>query len=77
MYYIVKKGGIYMFVRVVKNNKGKPHTCFCSLVESYRDGNTPKHRVLINFGLVDEDAVPYLKAAFSKKKPKLVYDDEE
>ena len=51
---------------------------FCSLVESYRDENgIPRHRVLINFGLVQPDAVPYLKAAFAKKKPRLVYDDEE
>ena len=67
-----------MFVRAVKNNKGKPGTYFCSLVESYRDEKgIPRHRVLINFGLVPGDAVPYLKAAFAKKKPKLVYDDEE
>lgn len=26
-----------MFVRAVKNNKGKKDTYFCSLVESYRD----------------------------------------
>lgn len=66
-----------MFVRAVKNNKGKENTYFCSLVESYRDeSGVPKHRVLINFGQVDEEAVPYLKAAFAKKKPRLVYDDE-
>ena len=66
-----------MFVRAVKNNKGKTNTYFCSLVESYRDENgVPKHRVLINFGQVDEESVPYLTAAFAKKKPRLVYDDE-
>ena len=47
------------------------------IVESYRDENgMPKHRVLINFGLVDEESVPFLKAAFAKKKPRLVYDEE-
>ena len=57
-----------MFVRAVKNNKGKKDTYFCSLVESYRDeSGVPRHRVLINFGQVDKDAVPYLKAAFAKK----------
>lgn len=65
-----------MFVRVVKNNKGDPHKCYCALVESYRDSGIPKHRILINFGLVDEESVPYLKAAFSKNKPRLVYDNE-
>lgn len=66
-----------MFVRAVKNNKGNPHTYYCSLVESYRGENGPKHRVIINFGLVDEESVPYLKAAFSKNKPRLVYDNEK
>lgn len=54
-----------MFVRAVKNNKGKKDTYFCSLVESYRDeSGVPRHRALINFGQVDKDAVPYLKASF-------------
>ena len=40
-----------MFVRAVKNNKGKKDTYFCSLVESYRDeSGVPRHRVLINLG---------------------------
>lgn len=66
-----------MFVRAVKNNKGKKNTYFCSLVESYRDEKgVPKHRVIINFGQVDEESVPFLKAAFAKKKPRLVYDEE-
>lgn len=77
LYNVVKKEGASMFVRVIKNNKGKKNTCFCALVESYRDSSgVPKHRVLINFGQVDEESVPFLKAAFSKKKPRLVYDDE-
>ena len=66
-----------MFVRVVKNNKGDPNCSFCALVESYRENGKPKHRVLINFGLVPNDAVPYLKAAFAKNKPRLVYDENE
>lgn len=64
-----------MFVRAVKNNKAKDNSYFCALVESYRDSSgRPKHRVLINFGKVDAESVPYLKAAFAKKKPKLVYE---
>lgn len=65
-----------MFVRAIKNNRSKDDTYFCSLVESYRDENgTPRHRVLINFGKVQAESVPYLKAAFAKKKPRLVYED--
>ena len=66
-----------MFVRAVKNNKGKKNTYFCSLVESYRDeSGVPKQRVLNNFGQDDEEAVPKLKAAYAKKKPRLDNDDE-
>lgn len=76
-YNVVKERGDSMFVRAIKNNKGDPHTYFCALVQSYRDETgTPKHRVLINFGLVPADSVPYLKAAFSKNKPKLVYEEK-
>lgn len=65
-----------MFVRAIKNNKGDSNTYFCALVESYRDNGIPKHRVLINFGLVPADAVPFLKAAYAKNKPRLIYDNE-
>lgn len=65
-----------MFLRVIKNNKGRANSSYCALVESYRVNGISKHRVIINFGLVDDESVPYLKAAFAKKKPKLVYDDE-
>jgi hypothetical protein len=66
-----------MFVRAIKNNKGNSDTYFCALVESYRDEDgVPKHRILLNFGLMDAASVPFLKAAYSKKKPRLLYDDE-
>ena len=66
-----------MFVRAIKNNKGKDDTYVCALVESYRDGKTVKHRVILNFGLMPAESVPFLKAAYSKKKPRLVWDEDE
>jgi tetratricopeptide (TPR) repeat protein len=42
---------------------------------SYRENGKIKHRTLKNFGLLDEDQVPFLKAMYAKKKPRLVYDD--
>ena len=66
-----------MFVKVVQNNRGKKGTYFCSLVESYRDGDKIKHRTIRSFGLLTEEQVPYLKAMYVKKKPRRVYDDEE
>jgi hypothetical protein len=32
--------------------------------------------VRANFGAVMPEQIPYLKAAYAKKKPRLVYDDE-
>ncbi|MCH1948905.1 2-C-methyl-D-erythritol 4-phosphate cytidylyltransferase [Enterocloster sp. OA13] len=65
-----------MFIKVVPNVKGNQNTCFCYLVESYRDHGKIKHRTLKNFGLLENDQVPYLKAMYAKKKPRLIYDDE-
>lgn len=66
-----------MFIKVVPNTKGVKNTSFCYLVESYRENGKIKHCTLKNFGLLENDQVPYLKAMYAKKKPRLVYDDEE
>lgn len=66
-----------MYVKVVKNNKGRPHTSFIYLAESYREGDKVKTRNIRSLGLFDDDQVPYIKAAFMDPKPKLVYEDEE
>ena len=65
-----------MFIKVVPNTKGVKCTCFCYLVESYRENGKIKHRILKNFGLLEEDQVPFLKAMYAKRKPRLVYEDE-
>ena len=65
-----------MFVKVVKNNKGRPNTSFIFIAESYRENGRVKHHTIRKLGLFDNDQVPYIKAAFAKKKPRLVYDDE-
>jgi hypothetical protein len=64
-----------MYVMAIPNNRGNDNTYFCYLVESYRENGTSKHRILRNFGKVPAESVPYLKAAFAKKKPRLVYDE--
>ena len=65
-----------MFVKITPNNRGKPDTYYCSLAESYRsnDGKI-KHRVLRSFGLLTKEQIPFLKAMYAKKKPRLVYDE--
>lgn len=66
-----------MFIKVVPNTKGVENTYFCYLVESYREKGKIKHRTIRNFGLLNKDQVPFLKAMYAKKKPRLVYDEDE
>ena len=65
-----------MFIKVVPNIKGVSGTSFCYLVESYRENGNIKHHMLKNFGLLENEQVPYLKAMYAKKKPRLVYDED-
>lgn len=45
-----------------------------------RDGpaqvSRPRQTTVAYLGRVEEDQVPFLKAAYSKRKPRLVWDDE-
>ncbi len=62
-----------MFVRSWnKNNK-----IYASVVKSKRIGDKVIQETIVYLGEVTEEQLPYLKAAYAKKKPKLVYDEEE
>ena len=66
-----------MFVKILKKNySGKTHY-YASLVENKREGKAVKQAVKLYFGRVDPEQIPYLKAAYAKSKPRLVYDEEE
>ncbi|MCI9631541.1 2-C-methyl-D-erythritol 4-phosphate cytidylyltransferase [Thomasclavelia cocleata] len=65
-----------MFIKAVQNNRGRKGTYYCSLVEAYRENSKIKHRTIRSFGLLTEEQLPYLKAMYAKKKPRLVYDDD-
>ena len=65
-----------MFIKAVQNNRGRKGTYYCSLVEAYRENRKIKHRTIRSFGLLTEEQLPYLKAMYAKKKPRLVYDDD-
>ena len=66
-----------MFVKILKKNySGKTHY-YASLVENKRNGKSVVQSVKLNFGRVDLEQIPYLKVAYSKNKPRLVYDKEE
>ena len=63
-----------MFIKILtKEYNGKKHY-YASLVENKRVHGCVVQTVKANLGPVLEDQIPYLKAAYSKKKPGLVYD---
>lgn len=65
-----------MFLRVQrKKGKGGKELLYASVVENRREGGRVVQRTVINIGRVDEEQVPYLKAAWSDKRPRLVWDD--
>ena len=60
-----------MFVR--SWNKG--NKIFASVVKSKRVGNKVIQETVVYLGEVTAEQLPYLKAAYAKKKPKLIYDE--
>lgn len=65
-----------MFLKVQrKKGKGGEVMLYASVVESRREGRRVVQRTVANIGRVTEEQVPYLKAAWSEKKPRLVWDD--
>ena len=49
---------------------------YASLVENKRINGKVVQTVKANLGPVTEEQIPYLKAAYAAKKPRLVYDDD-
>ena len=69
--------GINMFIKILtKEYSGKKHY-YASLVENKRVNGKVKQTVKAYLGAVTEDQIPYLKAAYAKKKPRLIYDDKK
>jgi len=66
-----------MFVKILKKKYSEKTHYYASLVENKRLGKSVVQSVIINFGRVELEQIPYLKAAYSKNKPRLVYNEEE
>ena len=64
-----------MFIKILtKKYNGSKHY-YASLVKNKRVEGRVVQTVKANLGPVTEDQIPFLKAAYSKKKPRLIYDD--
>lgn len=63
-----------MFVKILtKTYNGEKHY-YASLVENKRVEGRVVQIVKAHLGPVTEEQIPYLKAAYAEKKPRLVYD---
>ncbi len=65
-----------MFVKVLEKKQKNGTKYYASLVENKRINGKVVQSTVLYFGQVAEEQIPYLKAAYAKKKPRLVYDDE-
>jgi len=64
-----------MFVKVqTKKSKDGSVRHYASVVENRRVKGKTIQTTLINIGPVEEDQIPYLRAAWAKEKPRLVWD---
>lgn len=67
-----------MFVKIKKRrDKHGKMTYTASIMRSDRVKGKVVQTTVAYIGRVEEDQIPYLKAAYAKKKPRLVWDDEE
>jgi len=64
-----------MFIKILTKNYGGKTHYYASLVENKRVDGKVQQRVRANLGPVSEEQIPYLKAAYAKKKPRLIYDE--
>lgn len=71
----VVRGGNDLFIKILTKTYNNKTHYYASLVENNRINGKVVQTVRINLGSVSEDQIPYLKAAYAKKKPRLVYDD--
>ena len=64
-----------LFVRVQRKTAADgTEMLYASVVENERVGGKVVQRTVLNIGRVGPEQVPYLKAAWAKDKPRLVWD---
>jgi hypothetical protein len=66
-----------VFIKILTKKYGHKKHYYASLVENKRVDGKVRQTVKAYLGPVSEDQIPYLKAAYAQKKPRLVYDGEE
>ena len=70
------RGDNRLFIKILTKRYGNKKHYYASLVENKRVNGKVVQTVKANLGPVTEEQIPYLKAAYARKKPRLVYDDD-
>jgi hypothetical protein len=66
-----------MFVKAILDNKNGRDGYYCSLVESKRVEGRSRHVLILSFGYVPSERLPYLRAAFNEGDPEEVLSREK
>jgi hypothetical protein len=66
-----------VFIKILTKKYGANTHYYASLVENKRVNGRVVQSVKAHLGPVDGDQIPFLKAAYAKVKPRLVYDDPQ
>ena len=65
-----------MFLKVQRKRAADgTEALYASVVENRREGKRTVQTTVVNIGRVTEEQVPYLRAAWSERKPRLVWDE--
>ena len=64
-----------MFIKILTKEFGGKKHYYASLVENKRIDGHVVQTVKAHLEPVTEEQIPFLKAAYSKKKPRLIYDE--
>jgi hypothetical protein len=72
IYYVVE-----MFIKITTKKIGAKTHHYANLVESKRIGKKVTQITKAYLGSVTEDQIPYLKAAYAKEKPRLVFGGDD
>ena len=65
-----------MFIKILTKTYGSKTHYYASIVENNRVNGHVVQTVKANIGAVTLDQIPFLKAAYAKVKPRLIYNEE-
>jgi len=64
-----------MFIKILTKEFGGKKHYYASLVENKRVNGRVVQTVKAHLGPVTKEQIPFLKAAYAKNKPRIIYDD--